>query len=182
MGSCTVTVKCRKNFNILFTSIICDFFIYYPGTLSFPRVNMFREHLNEVHGLVSQRNTKDAQAIFLTYHYTFTDIKIFKGIAFRLRFYAISRWTCRIKISVWFEVSHILNICKNSISFVTIYEIYILITPVDVFSSFNFLSKNFEFLSEIFSPASPILYLYVHVFIYFLYTRLIIRLRIQRGW
>jgi len=78
-------------------------------------------------------------------------------------------------------VSHILNICKNSISFVTIYEIYILITPVDVFSSFNFLSKNFEFLSEIFSPASPILYLYVHVFIYFLYTRLIIRLRIQRG-
>jgi hypothetical protein len=126
---------------------------------------------------------------FLHTIYTFTDIKIIKGIApwfpvvdFRSLFYAISRWKCRIKISVWFEVSHILNICNNSISFVTIYEIYVLISTVDVFYPFHFLSKNFEFLSEILFTVSPILYLYVPVFIYFLYNRLIIRLRIQRGW
>ena len=136
------------------------------------------------------KETLDAQAIFLTstYHYIFTNIKVFKGIApwfpgvgFPSPFYAFSRWTRRIKISSWFEVPHILNICKNSISFVTIYEIYILISAVDFFSSFNILSKNFEFLSEMF-PVSPILYLYVHVFIYFSYKRLIFRLTIQRGW
>jgi len=45
--------KMQEEFSILFTIIIYDFFIYYPGILSFSRVNMFREHLNEVHGLVS---------------------------------------------------------------------------------------------------------------------------------
>jgi hypothetical protein len=106
----------------------------------------------------------------------------FPGVAFRSPFYTISQWTYRIKISVWLEVFQILNICKNNISFVTIYEIYILISAVDVFSSFHFLNKNFEFLSEIFFPVSPILYLYVQVFIYFLYKRLIFRLTIQGVW
>jgi len=168
MGSCTAIVKCRNNFNILFTIIIYSFFIYYSGTsCHFPQKMCSGNTWMKVMVWIPKETLKMPKKYSL-YHYNFNEIKIlFSCCSFAvvfLRNFSVNR--SHEDIGLIWSVPYFKHLQKYNFLLQHLWHLHTYLSSRRLFF-FSFLSKNFEFLSEIiFFCLSHSIFVFTRVYLF----------------